>query len=171
MRRRGGYSAIPFAAILMFFVLTPRPAIPTGQNTFGETTLISLPEAETLVYVMSDSVAIRERGRDVVWERITSNAWDQSDYYVFRIVFTGLSAASHLVGSYAVNKHTADVLQIVPEARLVAASKQLTGVQAILRKEHLIGPSTLGKYRYVNPEMGGARLTPKDLGEGPHQGD
>ena len=153
------------AAYLIFLALTAAPpalGVPVLRSAACRSTAISLSEAEILVYVMPPSVAIRQRGRDVAWELNTSRAWDQSDYYLFRVVFTGPTRGSRLVGNYAVNKRTADLVDVSAEYRLVT-SKQLRGVQRILRQEHSIGRATILKYRYVNPATGRARLTPKEL--------
>jgi hypothetical protein len=67
-----------------------------------------------------------------------------------------------VVGSYAVNKHTADVLDTSAEYRFVT-SKQLLGVQKILRREHCITRQFIEKFRYINPDAGRARLSPRDM--------
>src|SRR6185437_6392029 len=128
MKRELGYSAIFFTATLMFFAMVPQSAMSTTQSALGRTSAISLSEAEILIYVMPDSVAIRDKGRDVILEVTTSAELNQSDYYFFDVSFTGPTAASRLVGHYAINKRTADVLNSIPTAHIVT-SRQLSGVQ------------------------------------------
>jgi hypothetical protein len=111
---------------------------------------------------MPQSVQVRNSGKDVVWEQITSNAWNQEDYFVFQLLSTAPARIVPVVGSYAVNKHTADVVDITGEYRFVT-SKQLLGVQKILRREHCVTPQIIEKFRYINPATGGSRLNPHDM--------
>lgn len=99
---------------------------------------------------------------DVVWKQITSTADDQSDYFVFQVFSTAHAPLAPVIGSFAVNKHTGDVLDISAEYRFVA-SKQLRGLQKILRREHCVTSRVIDEFRYMNPEAGGARLSPRDL--------
>ncbi|HVB86482.1 MAG TPA: hypothetical protein VNK23_07450 [Candidatus Dormibacteraeota bacterium] len=95
-----------------------------------------------------------------MWERITSNAFDQEDYFVFLLSSTAPARIVPVVGSFAVNKHTADVLDITAEYQFVT-SKQLLDLQKILRREHCITREFVEKFRNINPDTGGARLSPR----------
>lgn len=125
-------------------------------------TPLTLTEAKILLYTMPQSVKVRSEGIDVMWQRITSNADDQADYFVFQVFSMAHARIVPVIGSIAVNKHTRDVLDITADYRFVT-SKQLRGVQRILRREHCVTPLIIDRFRYVNPEAGGVRLSPRDL--------
>ncbi len=145
--------------------------VPTGVHAAPPSrcapTPITLTEAEILAYLAPESVQTRSSGRDVVWEQITSNKWNQKDYFQFQIFVAGpvpRGSIAWVLGNYAVNKHTADILDVSGEYRLIT-SKQLRGVQTILRREHCIDAKTIQKFRYTNPEAHGAKLSPGDISQ------
>jgi hypothetical protein len=61
---------------LLAFALVPAGFAAPAHCT---ATPLTLSEAEILLYTMPQSVLVRNSGKDVVWEQITSNAADRED--------------------------------------------------------------------------------------------
>lgn len=130
-------------------------------------TLITLPEAEILIYIMPDSKEVRKLGQDVTWltdsQAVSMSVYDGTDYYIFWVTSSGPSQGSNSVGYYAVNKHTADVLLLGAGYPRMVISKELEGVERLFRRASCIGPSTIKKYRFRDPVAGGKSLTPEEV--------
>lgn len=145
----------------------PAQAGPHGATSVCNATPITLSEAETLIYIMPASQEVRTTGQDVTWlvdsKAVSMTKYDGADYYIFYVTFTGPTEGSSTVGYYAVNKHTADVLELLGEYPQIVTSEELDGVQRIMRRAHCIDAATIKEYRFRNPEAGGAPISPKDL--------
>ncbi len=165
--RRAAWAAM--IAIFTAGAVTSVTARAGGKKaaTACRATPITLSEAETLIYIMPVSQQIRTRGQDVTWlvdsQAVSMAKYDGADYYIFYVTFTGPTEGSPTLGYYAVNKHTADVLDLVGQHPQIVTSEELDGVQRIMRRAHCIDAPTIKGYRFRNPEAGGAPLSPKDL--------
>lgn len=133
------------SAILVLSIALSSP-LSRGSSAQQEPTYIAYYEAEILIYTMPDAAEVRKRGGDVNWIRETGDSMNQEDYYHFLVLGTLETAASPLVGHYAVSKCTADVWKVVPEPELVT-SQELKRIQEILREAHGIDEATIRKYR------------------------
>ncbi len=116
-----------------------------------EPSLITLHEAEILIYLIPEAHELRKQGMDVGWELETGSGMNQEDFYIFSVanVKRRRVHGSAGVGFFAVNKHTADVWDAV--AGELVTSSELEGVQRILRKAHLVDSATISKYSGRRP--------------------
>lgn len=108
--------------------------------------LLALHEAEILIYLIPPAQAVRSEGMDVGWEQSSATALNQADYFFFW-VYNSIreGTGSVTIGHYAVNKHTADVWDVVSDQMVESA--ELKGIQRILRKAHGIGEDAIRTYR------------------------
>jgi hypothetical protein len=113
--------------------------------------VITLTEAEILVYLLPQAQELRKQGMDVGWESQTGPKFNHDDFYTFWVVNAKRPhvEGSVTVGFFDVNKHTGEVWDEGLE-RFVT-STELDGVQAIVRKAHGIDSSTLAKYHSAKP--------------------
>lgn len=95
---------------------------------------ITLPEAEILIYLMPASQELRKQGFDVGWDISRSQNPDMFQFFVFNAKRKCPEGCSVTIGNFAVNKHTAEVTST--DTDTVLTSPELSGVQAILRREH-----------------------------------
>lgn len=128
-----------------------------GRENSSVPTELALHEAEILIYVMPASARTRKDGFEVGWEQTTASTLNERDYYYFWVY----NATRHnpngsvTIGNFAVNKHTADVFDNdEPPARLLD-SKELRGVQKILRRTHHIDAEQIKRFRNCPVEYAG----------------
>lgn len=122
----------------------------TGDSNSPE--LISYSDAEILVYLLPVARETRSQGSDVTWERTTSEALNQQDYYFFWLYNKKINHnGSPHIGNYAVNKHTAEIWD--DDEGFMISDRELDGVERILRKSHRISLETIVKYHSVTREM------------------
>ena len=130
---------------------------------------ISPEEAEILVYVMPASAAVRKAGCDVTWELQRNREWNQKQYYIFWVVHNGKSPGCRswptTVGYFAVNRYTADVRNVSLDDFPLQQSAELARVQEIIRRARGMDATTIQRYRYTNPEAGGADLERQGAGK------
>ena len=128
-----------------------------GAAKDNAATVLELHEAEILIYVMPASTRTRADGFEVGWEQTTGPTLNQKDYYYFWVY----NATRHnpngsvTIGNFAVNKHTADVLDDDASPAVLLDSKELRGVQRILRRAHHIGQDQIKRYRHCPVEYVG----------------
>jgi hypothetical protein len=108
--------------------------------------LVTLAEAEILMYLLPHAHENRSNNRDVASQLQTSPQLNQTDFYCFWVTGTNPPAGtgSVTVGYFAVNKHTADIQDYDDEP---VKSPELGGVQEIIRRAHGIDSRTVAKYR------------------------
>jgi hypothetical protein len=96
--------------------------------------LLSLSEAEILIYLMPVSKELRKQGFDVGWElEKTPSGSDSFHFWVYNAK-RKCQGCSVTIGSFAVNKNTAEIENI--DLGKVVTNKEIRGVQAILRRAH-----------------------------------
>jgi hypothetical protein len=126
---------------------------PRGQKTRSEQSAqseISLTEAEILIYVLPDSQAVRKQRGGISWELEEGPAQNTKDLFTFWVVGPlRQGEASSTVGFFSVNKHTADVWNVV--ASKLISDDELNGIQKLLRDGHRIDAQTIEKYRNLGP--------------------
>lgn len=143
--------ACAVAAIVLFSALVaPANRVSTAAPA---PTLLTMEEAEILIYLLPEAHAERERGRDVSWTSETNKAYDLQDFYYFWLVGSGEPhhVGSITVGYYAVNKHTGDIWETAATQHIT--SPELKGVQAIIRAAHHVNASILRKYSDLRPKI------------------
>ena len=113
--------------------------------------LLTLTEAEILIYLMPQAQELRRLRMDVGWELQTGPKFNRKDFYTFWVVNAKRPnvEGSVTVGYFDVNKHTGEVWDEGLERFVV--SPDLAGVQVILRKAHGIDASSLAKYHLAKP--------------------
>lgn len=125
-----------------------RQAVPT--QTQAE--MLSLTEAEILIYVLPEARQIRNNGMDIGWELETGTSQNTTDFYNFWVV--NKERKDHIgsvtIGYFSVNKHTADVWNQI-SGKLISPEKDLQGIQKILREGHHIDVQTLTKFGNLRP--------------------
>src|ERR1700722_17661855 len=124
-------------ALLVIFtgsLLAPWGALSTVEA--HEPPIISLTEAEILIYLLPQAQELRRQGMDVGWERQTSARLNQKNFYVFWVVNNKRSPVegSVRVGFFAVSKFTAEVWD--DDLETIVSGPDLAGIQNILRKAH-----------------------------------
>lgn len=112
---------------------------------------ITVYDTEILIYLLPEAHQVRAAGRDIAWVLQTNNKLDQANFYYFWVIDTVHKNAvgSVTVGYFSVNKWTADVED--DDEYSVVTSKEIAGVQKIIREEHHIDQATIEKYRRLNP--------------------
>jgi|SRR6266702_1754117 len=141
--------------ILLFAIAAPALlALPLGSWSHQDTPgpeLITLTEAEILVYLLPQAQELRKQHMDVGWELQTGPQFNRKDFYTFWVVNAKRPnvEGSVTVGYFDVNKHTGEIWDEGLEKFVV--SPELAGVQGILRKAHGIDSSILSKYRLARP--------------------
>jgi len=138
-------SAALLVCSLVFSVIPKYSSGPAFSAEQAE--LLGLHEAEILIYLLPDAHEVRKQGMDVGWELQTGSDFNQKDFFVFWVVNAKRPNVNGSVtlGYYAVNRHTADVWVDVVNGFVV--SKELEGVQRILRRAHHIDEATIAMYR------------------------
>jgi hypothetical protein len=131
--------------VLIFFMLMlarASEAYPSASTP----QIISAGEAEILIYLLPVAHEIRSKGDDIWWEIETNQQLNLSDYYHFSVyVHSTKQSGSIAVGHYAVNKHTADVRNLLKSE--IVNSVEIEGVQKILRRVHSIQADTIESFR------------------------
>ena len=130
--------------------------IGTLLSTSGEvsTSGAALPslssyEAQILVYISPDAHEIRESGRDVDLYPVTSEALNSEEYYFYDVRDPeSADVGSDLVGHYAVNKYSADLVNAVTQEQI--DSVEVNRIEDILRKAHQMHEAQIKKYRGRN---------------------
>ena len=95
---------------------------------------ISLSEAEILIYLMPASQELRKQGFDVGWELEQTFPGSNSFHFLVYNAKRKCTGCSVTIGSFAVNKNTADVEDL--DLGVPVTNQEIRGVQAILRKQH-----------------------------------
>lgn len=122
-----------------------------GPGPPAEPGLVSVEEAETLVYVLPVSHELRRQGRDVAWQIEGNSEAKQDDFFTFWVLDAKRNPyGSSTIGYFSVNKHTGDIWNLMPEPRLVT-SPELAGVQRIIRESLGIGQDTIRKWGGLRP--------------------
>lgn len=94
-------------------------------------------ESRILVYLVPDAHDIRRQGRDVFMGRPDYPGLNRRDFWFWTVTDpSGPAIGSAMVGSYGVNVHTGKVLVLGTYEEV--HSRELKGVQKILREEHHI---------------------------------
>src|SRR5713101_5511696 len=133
--------------LLAFLVFRQASAPALGRGNYETPELISLTEAEILVYLLPAAHEVRRQGMDVGWEMETSPRLKREDFFTFWVVNAKRPHVdgSVTIGFFSVNKHTADIWDHGLEEFVV--STELEGIQTILRKAHHIDEAAIKKYR------------------------
>lgn len=120
-----------------------------AQEAAKAHSVLSVTDARILVYLSPAAKAVRRAGFDVYMEQAKSEAYNQSDYYVFQMFDTRpCEACSANVGFFAVNKRSADVRDLDASERYpLVSSAELKGVQSLLRDAHGITSEMVKRYR------------------------
>ncbi|HTS11459.1 MAG TPA: hypothetical protein VMH00_05025 [Candidatus Limnocylindrales bacterium] len=138
-------SAIFLAVLLALILNLPSSLTSTAQVPPGPE-LVSLEEAEILVYVLPEAQQVRRQGMDIGSELQTNNKLNQDDFYTFWVINTKRDCASCSVtiGYFSVNKHTADLWD-TSNMQLVK-STEIEGIQKIIRKARRIDADTIREF-------------------------
>ena len=127
---------------IRLFAQNPTSTVPKTPSQ------LSLSDARILVYLTPAAKQVRKTGVDVFMEQSTSDKINQKDYYVFQMLSTReCDACSANVGYFAVNKHTADVRDFDADDQRLLTSKEMAGVQHILKDAHYITADVIKQYR------------------------
>ncbi|MBZ5647692.1 MAG: hypothetical protein LAN37_10760 [Acidobacteriia bacterium] len=140
----------PMTMWALLILLVASASIPRS-STAAETapSLVTLTEAEILVYFVPQAMQVRAEGMDIGWEEDSSPKDNRKDFYYFFLYNAKRpNAANATIGHFAVNKHTADVWNAVTLE--MVASRELAGIQKILRRAHHIDQRTMEKYKSTN---------------------
>lgn len=105
-------------------------------------------EAQTLLFLTPGIQGIVGQGFKVKFGLETGPGFNQKVFYVYRAMGE-TDAPSNLIGNYAVNKYTAEVLNM--DTGRVVQSSDLAAVQQVLRRVHHIGRATIERYKGVEP--------------------
>ena len=127
---------------LLCVAFTLATSTPYAQTKAPE--LLPLHEAEILIYLSPPAVSVRAEGMEVGWELQEAKQYNKNFYVFWMYNAVRESTGSVTIGYFAVNKRTAEVWDLGLE-RFVE-SKELAGVQRILRKAHHIDDQTIEKY-------------------------
>ena len=135
--------------ILAGFLVLSGISSPPSQAAQGKAGVVTLTEAEILIYFLPEALQVRADGMDVGWEEDSTPANNQKDYYYFFVYNAKRPAetANVTIGHFAVNKHTADVWDAITFEAV--SSKEISGIQRILRRAHRIDQKTIERYRSV----------------------
>jgi hypothetical protein len=99
----------------------------------GKTRTISRYEAEILVYLLPEAHDMRAQGFDA--EAIYDEDGSKGGDFVFRLqAVVPNPDGSTLLGHFAVNKVTGQILERAPDQQVV--SKELEGVLKVMRRAH-----------------------------------
>ena len=96
--------------------------------------LLSLCEAEILIYLMPVSQELRKQGFDVGWELENTPPGSDSFHFWVYNAKRKCQGCSVTIGSFAVNKNTAEIENL--DLGKLVTNKEIRGVQAILRRAH-----------------------------------
>ena len=110
-------------------------------------------EAQTLLFLAPGIQRNVREGAVVKFGREHSPKLNQNVLYCYRAMVE-TESPSNLIGNYAINRYTADVLDT--DAGTLVEGADLAAVQAVLRRVHGIGEAEIRKYR-VETDVNGAR--------------
>lgn len=111
---------------------------------------LEMHEAEILIYFLPVAQSTRKAGWQIGWELQTNPKFNQKDFFVFYVYnSTRPSNGSLTIGYFAVDKHTAEVLDTNADGAV--NSDDLGGIQRILRKAHCIDESVIKAYSSAKP--------------------
>jgi len=150
-RKKGLFMSIICISLLWWAVLlSGSQQTDSRQSSAQKLEKISLHEAEILIYLLPAAVEVRRQGMDVAWELQDSDAYNQKDFYIFWVYNKDRTGtASVTIGYFAVNKHKADVWDLVFDS--LVQGKEIERVQTILRRAHAITEDTVRRFRMLNP--------------------
>jgi hypothetical protein len=116
------------------------------QVTAGQSaTRLAAYEAEILVFELPQCREVRDRGLEITLSEDKYTSLNLEDFYHFSVYSDDPKAAgSSLVGRFSVNRFTAEVWNRVTAARI--QSRDLEGLQRILRNAHNIDMSTIERF-------------------------
>jgi hypothetical protein len=139
------------ALLLLGTVMVIMPVSGALSTSSTGPELLTLHDAEVLIYLLPAAHSNRAAGRDINWERELAAELNQADFFYFWVTGTNPppGVGSVTVGHFAVSKHTGEIWSTVPEEHVESA--ELRGVQEILRRAHGIDSSTVAKYRGGKP--------------------
>lgn len=143
--RIGGPMDRSFRCTLFVFLLISTPLL--GQQQESQ---IDIHEAKILVYLVPDAKLARADGVDVeihAYEKADSPYYWCFLYSTRKPVVKGQSVT---LGHYRVNKYSADIWRDVPKALM--ESREIQGVQRILRQAHGISDATVKRFRALYRE-------------------
>ena len=114
--------------------------------------MLSLTEAEILIYLLPEARQTRNNGMDIGWELETGPPQNTMDFYNFWVVNNErkVRIGSVTIGHFSVNKHTGDVWDQVSD-KLISSDEELQGIQKILREGHHIDAQIVARYRNLKP--------------------
>ncbi|HTR66958.1 MAG TPA: hypothetical protein VMH85_14365 [Terriglobales bacterium] len=147
---RSGVTVLVLLLSWLAVLGTHVPQLPSRESP----ELITVPEAEILIYFLPQAVELRHEGVEVGWELDRSPKFNQQDFFCFWVMdVTRKVEGSVTVGWFFVNRHTADVWDDGLEKYVL--SRDLEGIQKILRQAHRIDEETLRIYRMRSPNVPG----------------
>jgi hypothetical protein len=140
---------VTFLVLLSLNVTWPQGQEALPKQSF-QAEMISLTEAEILVYLLPQAQEVRKQRGNVSWELEAGPLQNTKDFYTFWVVGPRRQGeASNTIGYFSVNKHTADIWDAVLDKLI--SSEELQGIQKILRGGHHIDAQTLDGYRNLKP--------------------
>lgn len=112
--------------------------------------MLSLTDAEILIYLLPEARETRKNGMDIGWEIETQPKLNSADFYNFWVVNKERQGhmGSVTIGYFSVNKHTADIWDRVSD-KLINPDEELLGVQRILREGYHIDAQVIARYRDI----------------------
>jgi len=125
--------------VLLMATLTAASSAPKPASQ------INLFEAETLLFLSPEIQGVIHRGMEVALDPDDDNPRAKEPTFFFFRVRARVDAPSNLVGYYAVNRYTADVLSIATEEFI--SGPELAAVQTVIRKVHGIDSAVLQMHR------------------------
>jgi hypothetical protein len=108
-------------------------------------TLLSRTEAALLVYLTPPVSSFRKATGQVPFFESLESDFNCDDYYVLYVSDPRPTEGTPTIGTFAVNKHTADVTNVGPITEV--EDPDLLGAQQILRAEHHIGDAVRKEFR------------------------
>lgn len=125
-------------------------AIRAQESTHPLPEVISLTDAEILIYLLPQARDVRNQGGEISWKLESGVSQNTRDFYNFWVVGPlKPGEASNTIGYFSVNKQTAEIWNAVLGKRI--SDEEVQGVQKILREGHHIDAQTLNRYRNVKP--------------------
>ena len=107
----------------------------SASRVESQSSPLSLVEAELLVYQVPALRSFRRQGGQApTFESMTAEGLDHEHYFVFYVYDSQPTEGSPTIGSFAVNKLTADVIDLGPVVRI--DDSELRGAQEIVRRAH-----------------------------------
>ena len=139
------------AAALIALLFTPSVSSPQYIRTTRAPELLSLEEAEILIYVLPQAQEVRKQGMDIGWELQTTQKLNQEDFYTFWVVNAKRQCVdcSVTIGYFSVNKHTAEIWE--DDTVQIVTSPEIEGIQKIVRTAHPNKQDTIEKYHSRGP--------------------